>query len=143
MPSSPLVKPQLGIQYAVGYFRNFNNDRYEASIEAYYKDLNNQIDYRESFINNVAVELEQEFVFGDGRAYGIEFFLKKRKGALNGWIGYTWSRSERSFDEINDGAVFPAKFDRTHDISVVANYKLSPKWTFGGCLLYTSDAADE
>ena len=136
VPSSPLVKPQLGIQYAVGYFRNFKNDRYEASVEAYYKDLRNQIDYRESYINNVAVELEQEFVFGSGRAYGVEFFLKKRKGALNGWIGYTWSRSERSFEEINDGAIFPAKFDRTHDISVVANYKLSPKWTFGSVFVF-------
>ncbi len=136
VPSSPLVKPQLGIQYAVGYFRNFKDDRYEASVEAYYKDLNNQIDYRESYINNVAVELEQEFVFGDGRAYGIELFFKKRKGALNGWIGYTWSRSERSFPEINDGAIFPAKFDRTHDLSVVANYKLSPKWTFGGVFVF-------
>ncbi len=136
VPSSPLVKPQLGIQYAIGYFRNFKDDRYEASVEAYYKDLNNQIDYRESYINNVAVELEQEFVFGDGRAYGIELFFKKRKGALNGWIGYTWSRSERSFPEINEGAIFPAKFDRTHDISVVANYKLNPKWTFGGVFVF-------
>jgi len=136
VPSSPLVKPQLGIQYAIGYFRNFKDDRYEASVEAYYKDLSNQIDYRESYINNVAVELEEEFVFGDGRAYGVELFLKKRKGALNGWIGYTWSRSERSFAEINDGAIFPAKFDRTHDLSMVANYKLSPKWTFGGVFVF-------
>ncbi len=136
VPSSPLVKPQLGIQYAVGYFRNFKDDRYEASVEAYYKDLNNQIDYRESYINNVAVELEQEFVFGEGRAYGVELFFKKRKGALNGWIGYTWSKSERSFPDINDGAVFPARFDRTHDLSVVANYKVSPKWTFGGVFVF-------
>ncbi len=136
VPSSPLVKPQLGIQYAIGYFRNFKDDGYEASVEAYYKDLKNQIDYRENYINNVAVELEQEFVFGKGRAYGIELFLKKRKGALNGWIGYTWSRSERSFPEINDGAIFPAKFDRTHDLSVVANYKLSPKWSFGTVFVF-------
>lgn len=136
VPSSPLVKPQLGIQYAIGYFKNFKDDRYEASVEAYYKDLRNQIDYRESYVNNVAVELENEFVFGSGAAYGVELFFKKRKGKLNGWVGYTWSRSNRSFPEINNGTVFPAKFDRTHDLSIVANYKLGPKWTFGGVFVF-------
>lgn len=136
VPSSERVAPQRGIQYAVGYFKNFKDNAYESSVELYYKDLNNQIDYGESFINDPAVEVEQEFVFGEGRAYGAEFFVKKNTGKLNGWIGYTWSKTDRIFPDINDGAVFPATFDRRHDLSVVANYEISEKWEFGGAFVY-------
>ncbi len=136
VPSSERVAPQRGIQYALGYFKNFKNNDYETSVEIYYKDLNNQIDYGESFINDPAVEVEQEFVFGKGRAYGAEFFIKKNTGKLNGWIGYTWSKTDRIFPDINDGAVFPATFDRRHDLSVVANYEITDKWEFGGAFVY-------
>lgn len=136
VPSSPLVKPQLGIQYALGYFRNFGNNNYEGSVELYYKTLKNQLDYGESYVNNINDELENQFVFGDGEAYGAEFFIKKSKGDFNGWIGYTWSKSNRTFDEINEGETFPATFDRTHDLSVVTNYKLNPKWTFGAVFVF-------
>ena len=93
VPSTELVKPQESIQYALGYFRNFKDNQYETSVEVYYKDLQNQIDYGENYVNNVADELEQEFVFGKGWSYGIELFLKKRTGRLNGWIGYTWAKN--------------------------------------------------
>ena len=73
---------------------------------------------------------ESEVVFGRGWAYGSEFFLRKRLGKLTGWIGYTLARSERQFAEINNGKSFPASFDRTHDISIVSNYKFNKKWTF-------------
>lgn len=136
VPSSERVAPQRGIQYALGYFKNFRDNDYETSVELYYKDLNNQIDYRESFINDPAVEVEQEFVFGEGRAYGAEFFVKKNSGKLNGWIGYTLAKTDRIFPDINDGNVFPATFDRRHDISVVANYEITDKWEFGGAFVY-------
>ncbi len=136
VPSSELVEPQRGIQYAVGYFKNLKDNMYETSVEVYYKDLRNQIDYRENYVNDVAVEVEDEFVFGKGRAYGVEFFVKKAKGKLNGWIGYTLSRAERTFDDINDGNTFPAIYDRTHDLSIVANYELSKKWEFGAAFIY-------
>lgn len=136
VPSSRRIKPQIAIQYAVGYFQNFQNNSYEASVELYYKDLQNQIDYRENYVNDIADELEREFVFGDGRAYGVELFVQKQKGAFNGWVGYTWSRTERTFPEINNGETYRATYDRTHDISVVANYELSPKWTVGGVFVY-------
>jgi len=136
VPSSERVAPQRGIQYALGYFKNFRDNDYETSVEVYYKDLNNQIDYRESFINDPAVEVEQEFVFGEGRAYGAEFFVKKNSGKLNGWIGYTLAKTDRIFPDINDGNVFPATFDRRHDISVVANYEITDKWEFGGAFVY-------
>ncbi|MEL6142155.1 MAG: TonB-dependent receptor, partial [Bacteroidota bacterium] len=138
VPSSELVKPQLGWQYAIGYFQNFANNAWEFSVEAYYKDLQNQIDYRESYVNNPANDIEQEFVFGRGEAYGIEFFLNKRKGRLTGWLGYTLSRTERIFPDINGGRRFRATFDRPHDISLVASYELSPKWTMSGVFVFGS-----
>ncbi len=136
VPSTEVVKPQKGIQYGLGYFQNFKDNTFEASAEVYYKDLNNQIDYRESYVQNPAIDVENDFVFGDGRAYGLELFIRKNKGKLSGWVGYTLSRTEREFDEINEGAIYPAKYDRTHDLSVVANYKLSEKWQFGGVFVF-------
>jgi len=136
VPSSERVAPQRGVQYALGYFKNIQDNAYETSVEVYYKDLQNQIDYGESYINDPGVEVEQEFVFGDGRAYGLELFVKKNSGKLNGWIGYTLSKTDRIFPDINDGDVFPATYDRRHDISVVANYELSSKWELGGAFVY-------
>ena len=136
VPSSELVEPQRGIQYALGYFRNLADNQYETSVELYYKQLNNQIDYRENYVNDPAIEVEDEFVFGTGRSYGLELFLKKRKGKLNGWIGYTFSKTERSFPDINEGKTFPATYDRTHDMALVANYQLSKRWEFGAVFVY-------
>ncbi|GJM35088.1 MAG: collagen-binding protein [Saprospiraceae bacterium] len=136
VPSSQLIKPQQGIQYALGFFRNFKKNTYETSVEVYYKDLQNQIDYRENYVNNPADDLEQEFVFGKGKAYGLELFVKKAKGKLNGWIGYSLSRTERTFPDINDGETFPSVYDRTHDLSVVFNYQISKKWETGGAFVF-------
>ena len=138
VPSTEIVKPQIGIQYAVGAFKNWDNDNYETSFEIYYKDLRNQIDYADNYVNDISTEVEDEFVFGKGRAYGAEFFLKKSTGRLNGWIGYTLSRTERSFSEIEDGRWYPAVYDRTHDLSIVANYALSKKWDMGATFIYGS-----
>jgi len=134
--SSEVVKPQLGIQYAIGYFRNFSDNAWETAVEAYYKDLRNQVDYREDYVDNIANDLESEFVFGKGRAYGVELFLKKRKGKLNGWIGYTLSRTERIFPDINDGNPYPAIYDRRHDLSIVGNYEINKHWELGGAFVF-------
>ncbi len=136
VPSTEIVKPQRGTQYALGFFKNFRNDTYETSFEVYYKDLRNQIDYADNYVNDISKEVEDAFVFGKGRAYGAEFFLKKAKGRLNGWIGYTLSRSERSFEDIEGGRWYPAVYDRTNDVSVVLNYKLSKKWDLGAIFIY-------
>ncbi len=136
VPSTEVVKPQRGIQYALGFFKNFSNDTYETSIEVYYKDLKNQIDYADNYVNDISKEVEDAFVFGKGRAYGAEFFIKKAKGKLNGWIGYTLSRSERSFKDIEGARWYPAIYDRPHDLSVVVNYKPSKKWDFGAIFIY-------
>lgn len=141
VPSSALVEPQRGAQYSVGYFRNFKEDLYETSAEVFYRDMKNQIEYREDFAPVLSGELERELVFGKGIAYGLELFVKKRKGNLQGWVGYTLSRTERKFDQINDGGVFPARYDRRHDLSVVGTYKLNDRLTFGGSFVLGSGMA--
>ena len=141
VPSTEIVKPQISLQYGVGLFKNFRDNMYETSIELYYKDLDNQIDYRDSYVNNLSREVEDDFVFGTGRAYGMELFFKKAKGDLTGWIGYTLSRTERTFADIEGGRTYPAVFDRTHDISVVASYQLNKKWDFSAVLVYGTGRA--
>ncbi|HHS95306.1 MAG TPA: TonB-dependent receptor, partial [Phaeodactylibacter sp.] len=136
VPSSPLVKPQLAWQAAAGWFHNFYDNRYELSIEAYYKDLRQQIDYSESAVPDATVEVENQFVFGKGHSYGLEVFIKKRNGSLTGWIGYTWAKTERKFSEINQGNIFPQKYDRRHDLSFVMSYDISPKWNLGFVFVY-------
>ncbi|MCB9080850.1 MAG: TonB-dependent receptor [Lewinellaceae bacterium] len=136
VPSSERVKPQQGVQYALGYFKNLSRNRYETSLEVYYRDLRNQIDYRESYVNNAATDLEDEFVFGKGRAYGAELLLRKNEGKLTGWIGYTLSRTERIFPDINEGNSFPAVYDRRHDLAVVATYEINDRWDVSGVFVF-------
>ncbi len=141
VPSSDKVKPQRGWQYAVGYFRNFDKSTYEASVEVYYKSLKDQIDYRENFVDNSVDQVEDEFVFGKGKAYGTELFIRKNKGAVNGWLGYTLSRTDRTFPDIENGRTYPATYDRTHDLSLVVNYVWSKKITVGGVFVYATGRA--
>ena len=136
--SSELVAPQRGIQYAMGYFRNFDDNVWETSVEVYYKNLRNQIDYPENYVQNPAEDVEQSFVFGNGKAYGAEFFIKKAKGRLNGWIGYTWSRTLRTFPDINGGKTYPSVYDRIHDVVVVGNYAVSKRWDFSANFIFST-----
>lgn len=141
IPSTALVKPSVADQVAIGYFKNFKDNAYEFSVETYYKWLGNLVEYEdgaETFLNE---DIEAELEFGQGRAYGIEFYLKKNTGRFKGWVSYTLSKSERQFDNINNGAWFSARQDRTHDLSIVATYQLSPKLTLSGSwVYYTGDA---
>ncbi|WP_299822045.1 TonB-dependent receptor [uncultured Pontibacter sp.] len=142
VPSSAIVKPQRATQYALGYFRNMLENQYEGSVEVYYKTMQNQLEYREGYaVGPSNRDLEYEFVSGDGESYGVELFLRKNFGDLQGWVGYTLSRTTRQFPALNQGATFPARFDRRHDLSVVANYKLNDKWTFGGTFIYGTGQA--
>lgn len=135
------VKPEIADQVATGYFRNFNDNSYEFSAEVYYKWMQNQIEYRSGTDLRGNDHVEADLLYGDGRAYGIELFFKKRFGKFNGWIGYTLSRTERQFDAINNGKWFYAKQDRTHDLSVVGIYKGSPRWTFSSVFVYNTGSA--
>lgn len=139
--SSLNIKPQLADQVAFGYFRNFTENTYEFSVESYYKSMDNQIDFRTGADLQANKLLEGELLFGKGRAYGLEFLLRKSSGKLSGWIGYTLSKSERKFNGINQGNWFNARQDRTHDVSIVTMYKLSDKWSFGANLIFNSGNA--
>lgn len=135
------VKPEVADQLAAGYFRNFNDDNYEFSAEVYYKWMQNQIEYRSGADLRGNGNVEADLLFGDGRAYGLELFLKKRFGRFNGWLGYTWSRTERHFDAINDNRWFYARQDRTHDLSLVGIYKAGKRWTFSSVFVYNTGNA--
>lgn len=125
VPSTEVVRPQWGIQYALGYFHNFFNNQLEASAEIFYKDLYNQLDYSESYTPTIDTDTEDQFIAGRGRAYGLELFLRSNIGNFTGWFAYTLSRSERTFDAIK-GKTFLAGFDRTHDLSVAMSYQIRP-----------------
>ncbi len=141
VPSSNIVKPQIADQIAIGYYQNLKENMFKTSVEVYYKNLQNQIDYRtgaQTVLNN---EVEGELVFGRGFAYGAEFLVEKKKGKLTGWISYTLSRSLRQFDDIDEGSIFPARQDRIHDIAVVLMYKLNEKLSLAtSWVYYTGDA---
>jgi hypothetical protein len=134
--SSNNIKPEIADQVSTGYFRNFADNMFEFSTEVYYKWLQNQIDYKNGAQLILNQDVESQLVYGTGRAYGIEFYLKKKYGRFNGWVGYTLSKTERKFDAINNGNYFPSSQDRTHDISLVGIYQLSKRWSFSSTFVY-------
>lgn len=138
MPSTDLIKPQLGNQYALGVFKNFNKDMFETSVEVYYKTMANQIDYKEGAEpqDNVFDNPDNAFTYGKGEAYGAEFFFKKRTGKITGWVGYTLSWTWRQFKDINYGQRYLAKYDRRHDASLVITYDPNKVWNFGLVFVY-------
>ena len=139
-PTTDLAKPEKGFQTSIGYFKNFDKDRYEASVELYYKGMKNLIEFKEGALpgDNINDNTDNLLVYGEGWAYGAEFFLKKTQGAFTGWIGYTWAKTERRFPDINEGNVYPAKYDRRHDLTVVGTYKLNERWVFSACFIYAT-----
>ena len=111
---------------------------FEFSAELYYKDLRNQIDYKDGADVRAKEIIETELLFGKGRTYGLELFLKKRFGKFNGWVGYTLARSEKKINGINDGKWYVANQDRTHDVSVVGIYDLNKKWTLSATWVFAT-----
>ncbi|MEX2595006.1 MAG: TonB-dependent receptor [Anditalea sp.] len=136
IPSSNNVKPQFVDQYAAGYYRNFNGNALEGSIEVYYKDMQNQVDYKTGAELIYNENVESQLLFGKGWSYGAEFYLKKSRGKLTGWLSYTWSRTQRKFLGVDQGQVYPANQDRTHDLSLVGVYQLNNKWSFSASFVY-------
>lgn len=141
MPSSLLVQPQKAWQYSVGYFRNFKDNAIETSVEVYYKDLKNQLEYRSGYLPSSFRDPESELVNGEGQAYGAEFFINKTKGNFTGWIGYTLSWTNRFFEQLNQGERFPAKYDRRHDLSIVASYEFNKKLNASAVFVFGSGNA--
>ena len=143
LPSTDRLKPQLASQVSVGYFRNFFDDSWESSVELYYKDMQNQSDYREGSTPDQTVgdNIDNLLVFGRGYSYGAEFFIKKRMGDFSGWVGYTWAKTMRIFEEVNNGKAYPTRWDRRHDLNVVLMYTLSPRVDLGFVFVYATGNA--
>jgi hypothetical protein len=144
VPSTYKVKPQLSWLYAAGLFKNFKNNMFETSIEFYYKDMQNQIEYKEGYTPNSLDDTENSFVFGKGWSYGSELYINKAKGKFTGWIGYTLSWTWRKFADLNFGEKYPAKYDRRNDLSLVGMYELNKKWKLSATFVYgTGNRSEE
>jgi len=142
VPTSLNVKPELADQLSAGYFRQLGASRaYTFSAEVYYKWLQRQVDYRDGTQLQGNQDVESTLLYGRGRAYGIEFLLRKDTGRLTGWLGYTLSKSQRQFDAINGGGWFNARQDRPSDLSVVAVYQLNDRWSLAGTFVASTGNA--
>jgi hypothetical protein len=130
LTSNARIKPQSSTQYAIGLFKNFKNNELETSVEVYYKTMNNQVLFKEGTQIALNTNLDDVLAFGEGKSYGIEFFVKKNFGRLTGWASYTLSKTTQIFPALNYGKEFPFTYDRRHNLSIAANYELSKTWTF-------------
>ena len=137
-PVTRNVKPQRSDQVTLGYQHALRKPALFISLEAYYKTMRNSTEYREGAVLILNNDYEKELLQGKGNAYGMEVLLRREKGRLNGWIGYTLSKSNRYFEQLNLGMEFPAKYDRRHSMSLVANYMLSKRWDLGAVWVYAS-----
>ena len=142
MPSTKNIKPQIGNQLSVGYFFDWFANTLGSSVDLYYKSFNNQIEVMYGIINDYQDNtFEESMTFGKGHAYGMELFLKKQTGKTTGWISYTISRTVRQFDEINEGKIYPAKFDRLHDVNLVINHQINDKLSLSATFIYATGNA--
>lgn len=136
------IKPQRASQFSLGLFKNVPQSGLEISLEGYYKKMNHLLDYKIGAQLILNETLETELLQGEGKAYGVEFLLKKNEGRFNGYLGYSYSRSLVKLDSqilrerVNNGDFFPANYDKPHDFSVVANYKLTRRFSFSGNFSY-------
>lgn len=136
VPTNNLIQPARAHQVSLGIAKNLKDNMFALSVETYYKTMDNQIDYVDgiNILSNDAIETQ--LLYGVARAYGAEFLLRKNKGKLTGWVGYTLARTEKKIDGINNGDWYAARHDRTHDISVVAIYEVTKKLTLSGTFVY-------
>ena len=136
------ISPQRANQFALGVYKNFDDAQIELSLEGYYKKMKDILDYKVGANLNLNQNIERELLQGEGKAYGIELLIKKKEGKLNGWLGYSYSRSFIKLDSpineerINNGSYFPANFDKPHDLSIVANYKLTHRYSISANVVY-------
>jgi hypothetical protein len=142
LASTNIIKPEISDQVSLGWYKNLAGNKYELTVEGYYKSMQNQVDYRTGanvFVNSDAIE--SQLLFGKGRAYGIEWLLRKQTGKFTGWLSYTLSKTERKIDGINNDEWYNARQDRTHDIAIVGSYQLNKKWNLSAnWIYYTGDA---
>jgi hypothetical protein len=142
--SDTYITPQIGDQFSVGFYKNLNGTTIELSIETYYKIMSHTLDYKDGAILLNNNHLETEVLDSKGKAYGVEFLLKKSSGKLNGWISYTYSRSllktrgQYPAETINKGEYYPSSYDKPHAFNFIGNYKISRRFNFSMNLTYST-----
>jgi len=142
LPSSLNIKPQVGNQVSLGYYKNLFDNNYESSVEVYYKNVSNHLEFiRGVILNSLNMTMQDNIAVGKGQSYGSEFFLRKKTGETTGWISYALSRSEKQFDRINEGKIYPAKYDRKHDLSVAAIHRINNRWNASAVFIYVTGNA--
>lgn len=136
VPSTQDIGPQKSWQASMGYYKSLPGN-FELSVEGYYKDMTGLIEYQDgaSYLN-LEENWEDKIAIGEGRSYGAEFLIQKKMGRTTGWLGYTLSKTERRFDELNEGEWFPFRYDRRHDISLTTSHHLTPKIHLSGTWVY-------
>ncbi|MBO2009249.1 TonB-dependent receptor [Hymenobacter negativus] len=141
LPSTRNVRPEHADQVTLGYFRNFQHNAYEASLEVFGKKMDNQIDYINGANTLLNQNLEAELLYGRGRAYGAELYVKKNEGRFTGWLSYTLSRSERQIDGINQNKWYANKYDKTHVLALVGSYAVSDRLSLSSTFNYSTGVA--
>lgn len=140
--SDPNIKPQLGDQFSLGFYKNLKSNTIETSIEVYYKRLKNYLDYRSGATLILNHHIETDILNSEGKAYGVELMVKKSAGKLNGWISYTWSRTllrtndPNAGEKVNRGEYYPADFDIPNDVTMVGNLKINHRFSLSLNMLY-------
>ncbi|WP_339877839.1 TonB-dependent receptor [uncultured Algoriphagus sp.] len=139
------LMPSVADQYTLGFFKNWNDNLIEVSAEGYYKNIQHVVDYKNAATILLNETLDADLIQGNGEAYGLELLIRKNRGKLTGWVGYTYSRSLRKFDQsrfpeenINDGIYYPANYDKPHDLSVVMNYQMSRRFSMNMNFAYST-----
>nr|WP_317045103.1 TonB-dependent receptor [Hymenobacter chitinivorans] len=133
--SDDYIRPQVGDQYSIGFYRNFKNNTIETSVETYYKSMHDFVDYKSGATLLLNHHIETDVVNAEGKAYGVEVMVKKLTGKLNGWVSYTYSRSlvrvdtGPNGDVINGGKFYPSNFDKPHDVTLIGNYRFSRRFS--------------
>jgi len=142
--SDPNIKPQWGDQYSLGLYKNLKSNTIETSVEVYYKTIKDYLDYKSGAVLVMNHHIETDVVSTRGKAYGVELLVKKLTGKLNGWISYTWSRVLLKQDDpaageiINRGMYYPANYDKPHDVTVIANYRVTHRFSLSMNATYST-----
>jgi hypothetical protein len=141
LPAGPYMQPLRGDQFSLGIYKNLKEDTYELSVEGYYRSFHQIVDLRQGANVIVNDNVETEILSGKGKAYGVEFLLKKNVGQTTGWIAYTYSRTWRKIEGISQGEWYNPRFDRPNDFTVVFNHEFSERWSAGLTYVYTTGLA--
>lgn len=141
VPSTQNILPEIADQVSLGIKRSFFNDKLNVSLEGYYKNLQNQVDYENGADILLNPRIEAQILNGRGWSYGGELFVQTKLGNFNGWVSYTLSRTMYQFDKINRGNPYPARQDRTHDIAIVGTYEFKKRWVFSASWIYQTGNA--